>query len=196
MQRTIARIVMFVIAGAIVNVAVAWACLQRDVGGDAERFTVETPDEAMQHGITTLSNPASGVGYRIFGISRQSQIGRRADHVSGFTWIADSTWDEIGVETRSGFPVYSCYSWLTKKNWNPTGNFPPSTIRPLWPGFLINTFFYATILWLLLFIPESMRRALRRRRSLCPQCAYPIGDFTICTECGATLHHTTATSLP
>ena len=57
-------------------------------------------------------------------------------------------------------------------------------LKPLWPGFAINTVFYAAVLWLLLICPGRLRRFLRLRRGLCPACAYPIGTSDVCTECG------------
>jgi hypothetical protein len=57
-------------------------------------------------------------------------------------------------------------------------------LRPIWSGFVINTAFYATILWLLFAAPFALRRELRRRRNICPHCAYPIGTNDVCTECG------------
>jgi hypothetical protein len=55
----------------------------------------------------------------------------------------------------------------------------------VWPGFAINTLFYAGVLWVLLCGPFALRRMIRRRRGLCAQCAYPIGQSPVCTECGA-----------
>lgn len=52
-------------------------------------------------------------------------------------------------------------------------------------GFIVNTIFYALVLWLLIVMPLAARRALRRRRRLCVQCAYPIGTSAVCSECGA-----------
>ena len=59
-------------------------------------------------------------------------------------------------------------------------------LRPLWPGFAINTLFYATILWLLVPGPFVLRRFLRVRRGLCVACGYDLrGDFSQgCPECG------------
>lgn len=65
------------------------------------------------------------------------------------------------------------------------GAFPILPLRPIWTGFIINTVFYAVILWLLLFAPFTARRVIRRRRGLCEHCAYPIGVSPVCTECGA-----------
>jgi hypothetical protein len=61
-------------------------------------------------------------------------------------------------------------------------------VLPLWPGFAINTLFYAVIVWLLFAAPFALRRRIRIRRGLCPACAYPIGDSEVCTECGKTVN--------
>jgi hypothetical protein len=55
---------------------------------------------------------------------------------------------------------------------------------PTWPGFAINTIFYAAILWTLFAAPRRIRRRQRTKRGLCPACAYPISESATCTECG------------
>lgn len=65
-------------------------------------------------------------------------------------------------------------------------------LRPLWPGFAINTLFYAAILWVLFAIPTALRRRWRLKRNLCPGCRYPIGTSPLCTECGAPLDNSNA----
>ncbi len=57
-------------------------------------------------------------------------------------------------------------------------------LRPIWPGFALNTLFYAAIPWLLIPGPFALRRFLRVRRGLCPKCAYPMGGSAVCSECG------------
>ncbi len=59
--------------------------------------------------------------------------------------------------------------------------------RPLWPGFAVNTLFYAVVLWLLIPGPFALRRFIRVRRGLCPACAYPRGESDVCSECGKAL---------
>jgi hypothetical protein len=58
---------------------------------------------------------------------------------------------------------------------------------PLWPGFAVNTLFYAGVLWVMSCGPFVLRRMIRRRHGRCPACAYPIGQSPVCTECGAAL---------
>ena len=59
--------------------------------------------------------------------------------------------------------------------------------RPIWPGFGVNTIFCAATLWLLIPGPFALRRFVRRRRGLCPGCAYPVGGSVVCSECGIAL---------
>jgi hypothetical protein len=64
-------------------------------------------------------------------------------------------------------------------------------LRPLWPGFAINTIFYAAMLWLLWIAPGKIRRFIRIRGHRCPACGYQIapggGIGPVCSECGAAL---------
>ena len=57
-------------------------------------------------------------------------------------------------------------------------------LRPILPGFAINTLFYAAIVWLVFAGPFALRRWRRIKRGLCPACAYPVGASDTCTECG------------
>jgi hypothetical protein len=64
-------------------------------------------------------------------------------------------------------------------------------IQPIWPGFAINTIFYAAMLWLLWVAPGKIRRFIRIRGHRCPACGYQIapggGIGPVCSECGAPL---------
>ena len=61
-------------------------------------------------------------------------------------------------------------------------------LSPIWPGFVVNTVFYALVLGGLFFGPGAIKRARRRKRGLCPVCAYPLKtDGDVCSECGAPL---------
>lgn len=56
----------------------------------------------------------------------------------------------------------------------------------LWPGFLINTLFYAVLLWLPFAAPGVVRRQIRKRRGHCIQCGYDLRGTprSGCPECG------------
>ena len=57
---------------------------------------------------------------------------------------------------------------------------------PLWPGLVINTLFYAGLLWLLIPGPFVLRRIIRNKRGLCVKCAYDLrgAEHEACPECG------------
>jgi predicted RNA-binding Zn-ribbon protein involved in translation (DUF1610 family) len=58
----------------------------------------------------------------------------------------------------------------------------------VWPGFAINTIFYAAIVWMLFAVPGAVRRRLRHKRGQCASCGYSLRESTshVCPECGAT----------
>ena len=60
------------------------------------------------------------------------------------------------------------------------------TLKPYWPGFIVNTIFYGMLLWLLIPGPFVFRRFLRARRGHCLKCAYDLRgvDHEACPECG------------
>lgn len=73
---------------------------------------------------------------------------------------------------------------------NPSGFVSLPQIRalpytPIWAGLAIDSVFWGAAAFGLVAGPRAMRRAIRRRRALCPACAYPVGASPVCTECGA-----------
>ncbi len=65
----------------------------------------------------------------------------------------------------------------------------PLAIRPLWPGFLLNTLFYAGVLWLVTDRIGAVRRLRRVRRGRCPVCNYDCTGVAVCPECGSAGTH-------
>ncbi len=89
---------------------------------------------------------------------------------------------EIGVDLTPTVYPGRAFIDLSLEPWH--GMFP--RVLPLgidWLRFSANTLFYAVVLWL----PFALRRLIRRRRGLCPTCAYPMGESVTCSECGKTL---------
>jgi hypothetical protein len=64
-------------------------------------------------------------------------------------------------------------------------------LRPIWPGFAINTIFYAAMLWLLWIALGKLKRFIRVHRGRCPACGYIIapGVGNKCSECGNVWPH-------
>ena len=51
---------------------------------------------------------------------------------------------------------------------------------------MFNTAFYGAVLWMLSFVPATLRAVHRRKRGLCIKCGYDLrGDLSYgCPECG------------
>ncbi len=59
-------------------------------------------------------------------------------------------------------------------------------LRPIWSGLIINTFIYATIIWMMMFIASIMLQHRRFKKGHCPKCNYELRrDYSAgCPECG------------
>lgn len=116
--------------------------------------------------------------------------------VARFGWPFHAL-ESIRFSLREGFgqkaiPGFHFISWnagvarVKPGGWGrPTFTYIP--LRPALWGFLANTFLFASLLYLLTFAAKSIRSALRRRRNLCPRCAYDTRGLTTCPECGTSL---------
>jgi hypothetical protein len=202
-RRIITRVIVFLLLGAIVNVAVAWGCtwwasgdrLNFDPGGFQARMTAE---ELRSLNAGEVEAPIVGAW------QDHSSVGvlvREASLVHT-DWLKVGLFDEegglhpLGLSVQAGLPFHTLGGWTNLKesrdSWvlripgRATGSWPDPALplRPLWPGFGVNTMFYAGILWLLFAAPFALRRRRRIKRGLCPACAYPVGDSEVCTECG------------
>jgi hypothetical protein len=59
-------------------------------------------------------------------------------------------------------------------------------LKPLWPGLLANTAFWAVAIVAAGFVPAQIRSLIRRYRGRCPACGYDLRDELAkgCSECG------------
>jgi hypothetical protein len=193
MKRRVVRIGLLLLAwgaaGAIVNVAVAWACSlnhlhARQAGSmDAavlrwwERTAPATFDHQPSHG-----EFACGICREHLTLPPYPEgAGRGYDVRRG-----RSGWPILSME-MSYWYCYRQQKGVHISRWKPESfgddidGFP---LRPIWPGFATNTLFCAAILWLLFAAPFALRRHRRIKRGRCPACAYPVGASHVCTECG------------
>lgn len=58
-------------------------------------------------------------------------------------------------------------------------------VKPIPLGFLLNTLLYAAIIGAVLYVPITVRRAIRIGCGRCGRCGYPLGSAGCCSECGA-----------
>ena len=214
MKRRIVAILLFLLAGAVMNVMVAWGCAALN----PERVSEVPPLQTTQKEWARLAPPAL----------QDRRIWARHDRAIGWEFIVIGTdWDKpvrwrdnrtLIIDelqcflTRAGWPTRCLEGWFLVSVRNTadsqsdvTGTrtdhsilYPPARIdgfemccpcfplRPIWPGFALNTIFYAALFWLGLRGPFALRRYLRRQRGRCLNCGYDLrGDLAAgCPECG------------
>ena len=197
MKRRLTKFVLFLLLGAIVNIAVAWGCatilkprpLTHDNSSRAECIPLIAKYFTMQ------PEGSHFAGHINLGTSYKRQFASRS---------ARDPWDyKLVVRIEAGWPMRSLAgahlsdrndqaieSWYSTAIINPwladneqAFNFIP--YRPMWLGFALNSLLYATILWIP-FAPFALRQVLRRRRGACMQCGYDLRGAVSagCSECG------------
>ncbi len=204
MKRRLLIIAVFLLLGAVVNVGVAWCCAAFVKPWDLGSAVIEQ---------TAMLGP----GRNEFVCTRHGLGRTRRDRFRGSmipygrgTAFSSATGPSEGESTDfAGWPfrALSCVyyggvgigpnqagvgppdiEWGIELPWSGTVvSWRALPYRLIWIGFTINTLFYAAILWLLISGPFVLRRFLRRRRGLCPTCAYPMGESAVCSECGKPL---------
>ena len=212
MKRRLLTIAIFLLAGAVVNVAVAWGlsvvwggqATYDDLPVAAQRIWDRYAPEAWPPFDDYASASSWGRSGEKLWSTVHSSTGRRDRSVSlhGQTSFAmpppSPRGDFIVGQVRVGLPFrtfqYGWYhhdresvpfnAWLARPE-------PRCLIIPyelLWPGFAGNTAFYAAVLWLLIPGPFALHRLIRRRRGLCPACGYDRrhAEHEVCPECGVT----------
>ena len=212
MKRWIFKLVVLLLLGAVVNVAVAWGCAQLTPGSLIEQELRDSDLSIWRVQMRTgwPSEPYHRMRATAFGIRYEVMSGRinfANASVPPMGWLKG-----IYKEWRVGWPL-PC---LARHTWVSFGKYVPSAygfaagqegrgfvglpqnvmfvgfrerrlpIEPLWPGFAVNTFFYAAIVCLLTLGPFTARRIIRRKRGQCIKCGYDLrGDFSAgCPECG------------
>jgi hypothetical protein len=215
MNRRLIKLGLLLIAGAILNVAVAWGCVlaleanhrPRHGGGAIEE---QREGEKVKWEFMYWDR---GCVYIVWWLSTTMPIERvpfqprpiwsippeltpdQLDEYHGWHFVELAAgWPALSMKSEGGCSGPFAYRKGSFVNvgiqvgeiiqWRRQTVLP---LLPLWPGFAINTIFYAAILWVVFFVPGKLRRTLRRRRGLCPACAYQIGASPVCTECGAAI---------
>jgi hypothetical protein len=196
MKRCALKLIIFLLAGAIINVAVAWGCtvatpLHYGRGDEQSPEDVEWARSVGfsfdAGGLPTVIQRASTFGFAVCHVYPYSIGGRigATRYSAGLPLEAFQAhivrsdilqeWDVVGACARQPDP-YSRPFWILPY-W------------PLWPGFAINTMFYAAILWIVFAVPGALRRRLRHKRGQCASCGYSLRESVSekCPECGATV---------
>ncbi|MEE8154336.1 MAG: hypothetical protein V3T53_05190 [Phycisphaerales bacterium] len=204
MKRRLTKLVVFLLLGAVVNVAVAWGA-----GVSNDLYTALTTRgqtvnderlgwlEARNDGtastrltswhIPLIDDPTLPAAPEVMPYWSKMQPPYQDWRIMAHGWPLRTLWYDMnalwkkapGSIAGGGFrmPVLWYHHRFSK---------PALPLRPIWPGFAINTIFYAVVLWLLTLAPLTARRLIRRKRGACIRCGYDLrGDFSAgCPECG------------
>ena len=231
MKRRLLIIAVFLLAGAVVNVAVAWGIavlvteFQSEVRAQLVRYpagggwwhrvidnrgfgsrlrelrgrvrrqvedevptTIDVTDWAQPYRGRLKRPPKNPYP------SRAVTVDRLEWSLLGYYGSEQDTW--VVSEQARGWPCLSMSGALRATTvserrpsqcWSLTIGMTALPLRPIWPGFAVNTIFYAVVLWMLCYSALALRRFIRVRRGLCPTCAYPMGESSVCSECGREL---------
>jgi len=214
-------ILAFLLVGIALNVAVAWVCIGGLDEGYTEVFSADDAGrywfvhQLKCIGLTRINSSWSSGWGRKAGrppaaaerhlpnwvprtppnYSLDSNVeSSRIDQASGFPYLAMAS---HGLVRFTGDPPRMLESEVHGLELSPFGPYGGDgqalPLRPLWPGFALNTLCYAllsVLLWLLMVQGSGrFRRLRRRRRGHCTNCGYDLrgtsGGGGVCPECGA-----------
>ena len=199
MKRRLAKLVVFLLLGAVVNVAVAWGLhlgSQKDASLEIARLisvVLTRVASSRWHQIET-----DDIVDTSFGVTQRSAVIDRAGQSKDSSRLGQVT-IEVGWPMRTlystsylneGDPNWTQDEWTSalapRARSNGQTYRPELPLRPLWPGLAINTILYAAILWLLTLGPFTARRMIRAKRGLCIKCGYDLrgAEHEACPECG------------
>lgn len=193
MNRHIAKLVLLLLLGAIINVAVAWVCASRA----SYKWIIGTlvdarPDGDLAFGLRggwgsqEIEISAQTGGY--FDDGEWTPKERLPDWIPSWSSVTSVSVKEMMqsgywrlAETANGWPMLSL-QWERRDHWFHTLTEPDQQLiinhglsisptqgrvlplAPIWPGFAINTFIYAATVLLLFSFPGLVRQFRQRRR--------------------------------
>ena len=203
MNRRIVKLVVFLLLGAIVNVAVAWGCAVTYWdwnGGETVPYTPEIAREICM-GINPVASETPGSAFEgydqiSFGHRFSITVANRGQSNQVYAHVVWAGWPCVSMDGAFWLaPNVDGKRSLWVLPWEPNHNQLLIPYRPIWPGFAINTVFYAVLLWMLWRSPFVVRRIIRRKRGRCINCGYDLrgtsgvnsggGGGGVCSECGA-----------
>lgn len=197
MIRRLLIIAIFLLLGAVLNVAVAWACAQGHTDymnikehapsfDDLRWWTALAPDGFPLRPVGVADSYGFGVTHALLW-----ELEAEVHHTLG---------DNAG-RFRAGLPMRSMERtvWVERSKrlvveqnsariplwWSANDVLLP--LRPLWLAFAVNSLFYAIVAGSVLASIVALRRVIRRKRGLCVACGYDLrhADHAACPECGA-----------
>ncbi len=208
MKRRLFTLAIFLLLGAVVNVAVAWGCAlwppavpSSPHGGDGVPKLAPGTSWPRPVPAEWPSPSHGGWGTGLF-----MSTGTFGGHIPKDQAVSEGRPQKYGLSVfRYGVPfralerqtlmhIYEPYARTdtiiaavrSPELISSSRSFGLIPLRPIWPGFAINTVVYAAILWLLALAPFTARRMIRSKRGHCIKCGYDLrgAEHEVCPECG------------
>jgi hypothetical protein len=193
-KRCVSIVAILLVLGAVINLAVAWACGQR-----AADYTKRTTHPLSPAELKWWDERApEGFPPRPVGVADSYGLGLTQSLLWELEPEASSNLGANVARWRAGWPLRAMERsrWVQparlivverdtahlRRAWGARRVLLPT--RVLWPGFAVNTAFYALLAGAAVAAVIAVRRVMRRKHGLCPGCGYPVGGSPICTECG------------
>jgi len=188
-------ILLFLLLGALVNVAVAWGCacwspyhgrvVSPEHWSGWSRSVPESWPPPTKHMLVP------GVGSRLVVFLGRDEDLRYSLGLYQWGWpcrALESVRRSMGPPFHRAVEHYGSFGLVPSQLVPEDHRRRHLPIRPIFPGLIINTAFYAAILWLLIPGPFVLRRLIRLKRGRCPKCGYDLrGQLPGaggCPECG------------
>jgi len=211
MKRRLFKLVVFLLLGAVVNVAVAWGCVL---------FVplVNQPSDFLYRKTDVKIQEKSTYSQRTFGRTRMNVIVYIWDPEGGAvgsgTYVDD--WQKSYSYELTGWPMHclTCFnpnefligtgsnlqqratlnkpidSGIRIKHERISNQYLPYwralPYKPLWMGFAVNSIFYSVFVWLAALLLYTLRLNIRLKRGRCLKCNYNLRGSSGggCPECG------------
>jgi hypothetical protein len=192
-KRLLFRTCVFLLLGAIINVALAWACVLWPSQGRATSMPSDWATDQLKQAFgqslqfdTVIGTISSGRG--VFAQSC-SGVDNRIPPGKAYMW----------VDICAGLPAKAFHCETTVKGAPPattTGLVAPAflsrygtalPIEPIWLGFVMNTMVLGVAAWIVIGLLKMTTGHLRTLRNRCEKCGYSLTGNTSgrCPECGA-----------
>ena len=187
------RVLAFALIGAAATVLIAWGSLAvpgkaTDTGSN-HRWLFESAPETPWRTSMARAWRTWGATQRSLVLFEPRPIDSRGTEMIMHPWSA----------VVAGWPMRalagSCFDGKPQRDrLGSTGAIVPTRgvqsrglllpLRPLWPGFLVDTAFWGVAAFVVRSVPGFVRRRVRRRRGRCVRCGYELAGVATCPECG------------
>ncbi len=194
MKRIAVKLLVFLLLGAMASVGVAqvvWSLVEQPAWSLAKKWDHVTQVVESDHGFWTRhAEPwpnGPGILPELWYEYREGSVrGHFVVRPKGVYW-------EWQMEAGWPVPCVAIDFWqgsqavpadVDHNGWTIRDRQFPKVI--LWPGFLINSFCYGLILWVVWSAPFATRRLIRKQRGKCVRCGYDLRgtEHEVCPECG------------